>query len=666
MRRRALAFIIDLTILTLAFFFAYVVRFNGLPPSRLRLAALIQLPYAVLLQIVVLTAAGLHKTSWRYVSLSDVPRIAAGLGVAGLALLAFRLGLPDRFGFGRVPIGTIAADMVFAGVGLLSARILRRLHTEHSERRSLVSAAHAEPERVLLIGAGRAGAMIAKELVNRPDIGLEPVGFVDDDQDKIGTYIHRVKVLGGTDRVGRIAKDMGVDEVVISIANAPGDTVRRIHDLCVEHGLEVRIIPGLYEILDGRVNISRIREVEIEDLLGREPVELDRGAIAAYLQGKRVLVTGAGGSIGSEMCRQIAGFGPARLVLLDQAETALFYMERELRRLAPSLDLLPIVADICDQGRLGRIFAEQSPQVVFHAAAYKHVPMMETNPLEAVKNNVLGSRNVIDLAVESGCEALVNISTDKAVNPTSVMGATKRVAELYLQAKARQVTTSQATPDQANRAPDQTKTGADQTKTTLVAVRFGNVLGSSGSVIPIFREQIAAGGPVTVTHPDMRRYFMTIPEACQLVMQAATLADGGEIFVLDMGEPVKIVDLARDMIRLSGLRPDHDIKVEFSGVRPGEKLFEELALDGEGVDKTRHPKIFIGKLEPYPTERVEAIIEQLTNVLVEAEPEAVRSALVEALPEYSPNAGRDEPSAGEGQADGKAREEDRPPEVEPV
>ncbi len=612
MNRRAFIFVLDTAILALAFFFAYLVRFNGLPPSQLRLGALIQLPYVVLLQIVVLTAAGLHKTSWRYVSLSDVPRIAAGLGVAALVLLAFRLGLPDRFRFGRVPLGIIMADMVFAGVGLLSARILRRLQSEHAERKGFRARRLVEPTRVLLIGAGRAGAMIAKELVSRPDIGLEPVGFLDDDPDKVGTYIQGVKVLGPVDQVGRIAKDTGVGEVVISIANAPGDTVRRIHDLCIGQGLEVRIIPGLYEILDGRVNISRIREVDIEDLLGREPVELDREGIASYLEGKRVLVTGAGGSIGSELCRQIAGFGPAKLVLLDQAETALFYMDRELRRVE-GLPVVPVVADICDRAALAKVFSEYRPEVVFHAAAYKHVPMMERNVPEAVKNNVFGSKNVIDLAVEMGCEVLVNISTDKAVNPTSVMGATKRLAELYLQAKAR-----------------------ESDGTVLVAVRFGNVLGSSGSVIPIFREQIAAGGPVTVTHPDMRRYFMTIPEASQLVMQAATLAEGGEIFVLDMGEPVKIVDLAQDMIRLSGLRPGQDIEVRFTGVRPGEKLFEELALDGEGVDKTRHPKIFIGKLEPYPAERVEEILAQIGRALERADVRAIREALEQALPEYQP------------------------------
>ena len=629
MNRKAFIFVLDTTILAMAFFFAYLVRFNGLPPSQLRLGALIQLPYVVLLQIVVLTAAGLHKTSWRYVSLPDLPRIGAGLGVAALVLLAFRFGLPDRFGFGRVPLGIIMADMVFAGVGLLSARILRRLQSEHMERRGFRARRLVEPTRVLLIGAGRAGAMIAKELVSRPDIGLEPVGFVDDDADKIGSYIQGVKVLGPVEQVGRIARDTDVAEAVISIANAQGDTIRRIHDLCIGHGLEVRIIPGLYEILDGRVNISRIREVDIEDLLGREPVELDRDGIAAYLKGKRVMVTGAGGSIGSELCRQIAGFGPAKLVLLDQAETALFYMDRELR-LVEGLDVRPVVADICDRAALAKVFGEYRPEVVFHAAAYKHVPMMERNVPEAVKNNVFGSKNVIDLAVEMGCEVVVNISTDKAVNPTSVMGATKRLAELYVQAKARDA----------------------EGGTVLVAVRFGNVLGSSGSVIPIFREQIAAGGPVTVTHPDMRRYFMTIPEASQLVMQAATLAEGGEIFVLDMGEPVKIVDLARDMIRLSGLRPDEDIEVTFTGVRPGEKLFEELALDGEGVDKTRHPKIFIGKLESYPIERVEEILGQLGRPLERGDVGAIREALEQALPEYHPEqhgqgqAGADASAAG--------------------
>ncbi len=613
MNRRAITFALDVAVLALAFFFAYVVRFDGLPPGRLRLLAMIQLPYTVLLQITVLSFVGLHKTSWRYVSIPDLLRIGAGLAVSTAVLLVFRLGLPaDRFHVAKVPLGVIGADSVFAFVGLAATRVLRRLQTEYLERQEVLSRRSREPERVLLIGAGRAGSMVAKELARRPDVGLEPVGFVDDDQGKVGSYVQGVKVYGTTDQLARIARDLDVHRAVITIANATGATIRRLHEACREAGLDVKIIPGLYEILQGKVNVSRIRNVGIEDLLGREPVELDREAIAAYLSGKRVLVTGAGGSIGSELCRQIVAFDPAALYLLDQAETALFYMERELRAQRPDLELRAIVADICDRDRLAVFFRELRPEVVFHAAAYKHVPMMESNEVEAAKNNVFGSLNVIDLAVEAGAEVVVNVSTDKAVNPTSVMGATKRVAEMYVQARS----------------------GNGATK--LVAVRFGNVLGSSGSVIPIFREQIAAGGPVTVTHPEMKRYFMTIPEACQLVMQAAALGAGGEIFVLDMGEPVRILDLARDMIRLSGLEPEVDVPIVFTGVRPGEKLFEELALDGEGVDRTRHPKIFIGRLGGPDLEALRQGLEALREAVESCDAALVRRRLQELVPEYRP------------------------------
>jgi FlaA1/EpsC-like NDP-sugar epimerase len=609
LNRRALQLLIDAMILALAFTAAYFIRFDGAPPPQYRLAAVLQLPYAVMISLIVLGFAGLHKTSWRYVSLADVPRIAVGIGISTAVLVAFRLGLPARYQFGRIPLGVIAAFVVLAGLGLLSARILRRVTSEITERRAF-GVHRRKMKRVLLIGAGRAGVMVARELTNRPDIGLEAVGFIDDDQAKLGTYIHGIKVLGDVASLRDIVDDHNAEQAIISLANTSGEVIRRLHQACKAVPIDVKIIPGVYEILDGRVNMSRLRDVRIDDLLGRDPVELDRDGIAAYLADKRVLVTGAGGSIGSELCRQICAFGPAQMVLLEQAENPLFYIERELRDLWPEVEVVPVIADICDTKRLTAVFERCRPEVVFHAAAHKHVPMMESNPGEAIKNNSFGARKVVDAAVAVGCEVVVNISTDKAVNPTSVMGATKRIAEMYLQARAADV------------------------KTKLVAVRFGNVLGSAGSVIPIFRKQIEAGGPVTVTHPDMLRYFMTIPEACQLVMQTATMAGGGEIFVLDMGEPVKIVDLARDMIRLSGLQENRDVEIQFTGVRPGEKLYEELALDAEGVDKTRHAKIFIGRLEAHSMEYVQGIYDKLASVTDEQKPGAVRHLLGEVLPEF--------------------------------
>jgi len=610
MNRRALQLAVDALILTAAFFLAYVLRFDGLPPSAYRLNATLQLPYAVLLELIVLTFAGIHKTSWRYVSLADVPRIGIGIAIAAAVLIAFRLGLPLRYQWGRIPLGVIAINSLVAGLGLLSARILRRVQSERSERKMHSLDSQVETKRVLLIGAGRAGALISRELSSRPDIGLVPIGFVDDDSRKHGTYIHGIKVLGDTRSLSDIVEGHAVEEALISIANASGETIRRLHQLCEAVPVPVKIIPGVFEILDGRVSVTRIREVQIEDLLGREPVELDNASIQAHLSGKRILVTGAGGSIGSEMCRQICNYKPAELVLLEQAENPLFYIDNELRQLWPELRLVPIVADICDSKRLQEVFQLCRPQVVFHAAAHKHVPMMELNPGEAIKNNALGTAKVADAASAIECEVMVMISTDKAVNPTSVMGATKRIAELYVQGMAR------------------------RSETKFVAVRFGNVLGSAGSVIPIFKKQIAAGGPVTVTHPEMQRFFMTIPEACQLVMQAGAMANGGEIFYLEMGKLVKIVDLAKDMIRLSGFREGRDIQIKFTGVRPGEKLFEELALDAEGVDKTRHPKIYVGKLEPYPWKQVLAIYERLRTVTDTRELMAVRGVLAEVLPEF--------------------------------
>jgi FlaA1/EpsC-like NDP-sugar epimerase len=380
-------------------------------------------------------------------------------------------------------------------------------------------------------------------------------------------------------------------------------------EVCRKIGVNVRIIPGLYEILQGNVRVTRIRDVEIEDLLGRERVYLEEEEIGRFVNGKCVVVTGAGGSIGSELARQVARFGPSSLLLLERAEFALFDIDKELRRLHPELRIVPVVADVGDEPWIRNVFATHKPQVVFHAAAHKHVPMMESNPSEAIKNNIIGTRVIAEVSANTGVEAFVMISTDKAVRPTSVMGASKRVAELVVQDLAR------------------------RSSTRFVAVRFGNVMGSAGSVIPIFREQIQRGGPVTVTDPEMKRYFMTIPEAAQLVMQAGAMGRGGEIFILDMGHPVRILDLAVAMINLSGLRPFEDIEIVFTGLRPGEKLFEELELDGEGISKTRHPKIFIGLIAPYPEGVVDEALVELQRLARTGDPISIREYLNEFLPE---------------------------------
>jgi FlaA1/EpsC-like NDP-sugar epimerase len=469
---------------------------------------------------------------------------------------------------------------------------------------------HGTRHRVLLLGAGQAGVMVAREIANRPDLGLEPVGFLDDDRMKIGTSIGGLPVLGTTYDVAAVAQRKRVRRALITIANAQGAKIRRITEACRDAGLDTKIIPGIYEIVGDKVNLSRIREVAIEDLLGREPVQLDEAIVGASIRSRVVLITGAGGSIGSELCRQVCQFGPQRLILIERFENALFEIHRELATSYPHVQIDPRVADVCDPARMGQLFEATKPHVVFHAAAHKHVPMMEWNPGEAVKNNVGGTRIVADLAHDHGVERFVLVSTDKAVNPSSVMGATKRVAEIYLQAMSQRSTTR------------------------FVTVRFGNVLGSAGSVIPIFRDQIAKGGPVTVTHPAMTRYFMTITEASQLVLQAGAMGAGGEIFILDMGEPVRIVDLARDLITLSGLRPDEDIEIKFSGVRPGEKLAEELATDVEHADKTKHPKIFIGRIKVHGWDPTLTAVDALLALARGVDTESVRGALGDIVPEF--------------------------------
>jgi FlaA1/EpsC-like NDP-sugar epimerase len=403
-----------------------------------------------------------------------------------------------------------------------------------------------------------------------------------------------------------------IDQVIVAMFTVSRETIHRITTICNEKKVRMRIIPGYYEVISGNVSTSRIREVNIEDLLGRDPVTLDEPGLARFISGKCVLITGAGGSIGSELARQVARLGPSRLLLLERAENAMYEIHRELRSLRTDIVMHALVADVADEMRMKKIFDRYHPAIVIHAAAHKHVPMMEMNPGEAIKNNTLASRRLGEMALDAGVECMVLISTDKAVNPTSVMGASKRLAELALQ-------------DLNGRG-----------KTRFVAVRFGNVLGSAGSVVPLFREQIKAGGPVTVTHPDMVRYFMTIPEAVGLVLQAAVIADGGEVFILDMGEPVKIVDLAEDMIRLSGFKPNEEISIVFSGIRPGEKLFEELGTSPEHVNKTSHPRIMIAKIPTLGRNKTEGFLKVLSELCMsEADDSQIRKAIAKAIPEAS-------------------------------
>jgi len=607
---RNVQFALDLTVLLGAFVLSYLIRFDFAIPRNFYHSLLTQISYVVLVQFASLALAGVYTFIWRYVGLAEVRAFIYASAWSALLILIVRLTLPERFGPWQVPLSIIMVDTVIAFGGVLGLRVLRRtLYEKYESRRPRSEAGRVQRKPVLLVGAGRAGVLAIKEILSRPDTDLNIVGFVDDDPVKQGSAISRVKVLGTTRDLPRLVRELEIDHVVITIAQASREQILRIVKFCEEIPVKVRIIPGLYEILEGRVKISRIRDLQVEDLLGREPVHLEEESIRDFLHGKAVMVTGAGGSIGSEIARQVAWFKPSRLLLVERAEFALFNIDHQLKELWPSLSIVPLVADIGDEARMRTIFKQFRPEVVLHAAAHKHVPMMETNPMEAAKNNVLATNLLGELAGKFGVDVFVLISTDKAVRPTSVMGASKRVAELVVQSLEQQF------------------------DTRFVAVRFGNVIGSAGSVIPIFQEQIRKGGPVTVTHPDMTRYFLTIPEAVQLVLQASTMARGGEIYILDMGEPVSILEMAKHTITLSGLKPFEDINIVFTGIRPGEKLFEELEMDESLLAKTGHPKIFIGKIGTYSKESVSTALQRLSILSQNGHEQELRKFFNELLPE---------------------------------
>jgi FlaA1/EpsC-like NDP-sugar epimerase len=604
-------FLLDLLVLVGAFTLAYELRFEFDIPWAWVHPMLVQLPCVVLMQFAALNLAGVHSFVWRYVGISEIrPFVVAAVSVF-VVLLLIRFGLPSAIVTWRVPLSICVMDTVLVFGGVLGLRVLRRSSYELFERRKRERAVDSteSKRRVLLIGAGRAGVLAAKEILSRGDMNLNVLGFVDDDSTKQGSVISRVKVLGKTGELPRLVRYLEVDHVIITMAQASRQDIQRIAKICEEIPVRIRIIPGLYEILDGRVEISRIRDVQIEDLLGREPVQLDVESINRELAGKTVMVTGAGGSIGSELARQVIRFAPAKLLLVERAEFALFNIDRALRELDPSGSIVPLVADIGDMARMRFIFESYRPQVVIHAAAHKHVPLMESNPSEAIKNNVLNTRLLSELAGEFRAEVFVLISTDKAVRPTSIMGASKRVAELVVQDLARRC------------------------ETRVVAVRFGNVIGSNGSAIPIFQEQIRKGGPLTITDRRMERYFMTIPEAAQLVLQASTIGKGGEVFILHMGEPVRILDLAETLISLSGLKPHQDIKIIETGMRPGEKLYEELTFETESTVATSHSKIFISKIATLQSEEIQMALERLAQLVREKNEDALRTFLNELISE---------------------------------
>ncbi len=609
--RRPVQLALDVAVLCGAFFLAYLLRFDFEIGEYYFDNALNQLPFVVFVQFIALFLVGTYSIIWRYVSLDDIRAFLKAALISAVILVLIRLLVSnEQFARWQVPLSIILIDTGLAFAGLLTLRLLRRFAYEFGEKRTFQKGKRRfKPRSTLFVGAGRVGALAVRDILGRADAELDVKGFVDDDRRKKGGSVGGIKVLGTTDDLARLVDELVVEQVVIAFDKAQGKDIRRVIDICREIPVRTQIVPSLHEIIHGQVQISRIRDVQIEDLLGREAIRLDNENLHELLNGKVVMVTGAGGSIGSELVRQITGFNPKLLLLVERNEYVLFQIERELAKNFLQVNFLPLIADIGDEPRMREIFAEYKPLVVFHAAAHKHVPLMETNPTEAIKNNVLATKTIGKLAGESGVENFVLISTDKAVNPTSVMGASKRIAEIVLQ--------------DLNRIY----------QTNYVAVRFGNVLGSAGSVVPIFREQILKGEAITITDPGMTRYFMTIPEASQLVLQAGALGKGGEIFILDMGKPVKILDLAEDMIRLSGLEPYEDIDIVFTGIRGGEKLFEELEITGENLLKTTHPKIFIGKIATYSGEEVANIVSNFRQAVEENNTAKIRRLLNHFLPE---------------------------------
>jgi len=580
-----------------------------------------QYPFLLLLTLVVkLPVFGFFKQYrgwWRYVSISDLLGILRAALVSTLIIVATWFAVMLRFpairhalppGIADISQGVFMADLF--GTILLPAGLRMIIRLYHEEFRTVEG---RRLKRFLIVGAGNAGEALLREIHRMPVIQYDVVGFIDDDPVKQGINIHGIPVLGTVDRLSAICKERNIEEIAIAMPSATRQQLRRVIQVCEGTKIRFRTVPSITDIASGKLRVSQIRDVDINDLLGREVVQLDLDLIEAFARDKTILVTGAGGSIGSEMCRQICQFRPKSLLLVEQAENPLFYVERELRRQFPDIALRPIICDITDRGRVEDIFHRYPPQIVIHAAAHKHVPLMELNPGEAIKNNVLGTQVVADTADRCGATHFVMISTDKAVNPTSIMGCSKRIAEMYIQDLSR------------------------TSKTQFITVRFGNVLASEGSVVPIFKRQIAEGGPVTVTHPEMKRYFMTIPEASQLVLQAATMGKGGEIFVLDMGEPVKIVDLANMLITLSGFRPGEDIEVVFTGPRPGEKLFEELRIEGEDMQRTHHPKISIWKNIPMDRSKLRAGISELLAIAA-GSPDITGRKIKELVSEYTPSA----------------------------
>jgi len=579
--------LLDALAMITAFTLAYLLRFEfDLPDSAIRNWPT-QTAIVVLLQTALLRLMHAHDINWRSFSLYDLPAFIIPMGLAAIPLIILRIYLPPAVSVLRIPLSVVVMNAWLGLTFLIGIRLMRRVTVE----RNGSTPDHGRRQRnVLLVGAGAAGTLALRELRQNTAACLHVVGFVDDDPLKYKLSIYGKKVLGTTTDIPRLAETHGIDEIIITIAKAPRESITRIVKICEEARVHARIIPSFTEIMEGCRQISALRNVDIEDVLGREPVDLDDEDVQQFIRGNAIMITGAGGSIGSELVRQIAHYRPAFMLLVERSELAMYNLDLELHDRSDMPPWRAVVADAGDIPRMRYLLQKHAIKMILHAAAYKHVPLMENNCCEAIRNNTMTTYYLGKLAAEMSVKTFLLISTDKAVNPTSIMGCSKRAAELCIQHLAK-----------------------ENQNTRFIAVRFGNVLGSSGSVIPLFRQQIADGGPVTVTHPDMTRYFMTIPEAVSLVLKSATLGNNGEIMVLDMGAPIRIEELAKRMIQLSGLEPGKDIELKYTGLRPGEKLFEELSTDAENAKPTNHPKIFVGRIQNGANIAVPQFIEQCKN-----------------------------------------------------
>ncbi len=603
--RIALLVILDLILITVSGFLALYIRFDfsfrRMDMTYVRYE-LRYLPVSLVLTIILFVIFKLYRSVWRFASTTELLNVIGACSVSLVLQIVIMACLRMRM---PVSYYLMKYVILIAGIGSLrfAYRILRMLQ---EKRMGLRGDAR---KNTMVVGAGEAGAMIIKEFQNSRYLDQKVCCVIDDNEAKHGKYLRGVKIVGGREEIPFYAHELKVDEIVVAVPSAPQREIREILQICQETGCEMKVLPGLYQMINGEVSVSKLRRVEIEDLLGREAIRLQVESVMGYVSGKTILVTGGGGSIGSELCRQISAHEPKRLIIVDIYENNAYDIQQELKQKYPGLDLVVLIASVRNTHRMESIFAAYRPDIVYHAAAHKHVPLMEDSPNEAVKNNVFGTYKTAQAADKQGVQRFVLISTDKAVNPTNIMGASKRICEMIIQMMNQ------------------------RSKTDFVAVRFGNVLGSNGSVIPLFKKQIEQGGPVTVTHPEIIRYFMTIPEAVSLVLQAGALAKGGEIFVLDMGEPVKILDLAKNLIRLSGYKPFEDIQIEFTGLRPGEKLYEELLMSEEGLQETENKLIHIGKPIEFDEEKFLMDLEELRRI-AEEDSSDIRQKVREIVPTY--------------------------------